>query len=265
VPSRTPILSDLVGVLRQFRAKDDEDVQIARGLARDLRLWVEGPASRLVNRPSTLELTTSLAAFDLKGLAGQEQLRAVVMLILSGIIWNLVMADPTAKKIVVFDEVWKFLESPASAQLIAELYRTSRKYHASILTISQSVEDFTTSQIAPALTQNSATVYLLRHRRGHDVVAEQFKLNARELHVFQALEMRRGEFTEALVLGGDHHFLARIVLSPLEYWIATTHPEDLELEKRERARRPALSRLALLEVLAEKYPQGARAPAREAA
>lgn len=256
--TQTPILSDLVEVLRHLRAEDDEDVAIAHGLARDLRVWVEGPAARLVNRQSTFELDTSLAAFDLKGLETQPHLQSVVMVILSGIIWNLVMKDATARKLVVFDEVWRLLESPASAQLIAELYRTSRKYRCSILTISQSVEDFTASSISQALTQNSATAYLLKHRRGHEVVAAQFKLNARELHVFQGLEMRRGEYTEALVLHGDHHFLGRVVLSPLEYWIATTHPADLALEERVSSEHPGLSRLELLGILASRHPRGAR-------
>ena len=254
---RTPLLEDLVRVLLSYKATDADDVATARSFARSLRVWTEGPAARLVNRPSTVELTTELAAFDLKGLETNPQLQAVVMLILSGIIWNLVMRDPTARKIVVFDEVWRLLEAPSSARLIAELYRTSRKYRASILTISQSVEDFTSSTIATALTNNSATVYLLKHRRGHEIVAQQFHLNSREEQVFRGLEMRRGEYTEALVLHGDHHFLARIVLSPLEYWIATSHGPDHELERRLAAEQPHLSRLDLLRLLAARFPHGA--------
>src|SRR5262249_52992329 len=87
---RTPILSDLTSVLRRFESADDEDVAIAQRLARDLRVWTDGPAARLVNRPSTIALTTDLAAFDLKGLEAQPDLQAVVLVILSGILWNLV-------------------------------------------------------------------------------------------------------------------------------------------------------------------------------
>ena len=203
-------------------------------------------------------LPASLAAFDLKGLEAHPHLQSVVMLILSGVIWNLVMRDPTAQKIVVFDEVWRLLDAPSSSQLIAELYRTSRKYRCSILTISQSVEDFTSSKIASALTQNSATAYLLKHQRCHDVVAAQFRLNDRERQVFQSLEMRRGEYTEALLLHGNQHLLIRIVLSPMEYWMATTHPPDLEAERRLSAEHPHRSRLELLRLLAERYPRGAQ-------
>jgi len=249
VPDRTPILTDFLEVLGTGPFEDADDVRHARNLWRQLRLWASGPAARLLNQSTGIRLTTGLAAFDLKGLDSDPHLKSVVMLILSGIIWNLVARDRRERKVVVFDECWKHLQTPAAAQLIAELYRTSRKYACSILTISQSVDDFVSSPIAPALTQNSHTVHLLRHQLGHDLVARTFRLNPREAHLFGSLEMRRGEYSEALVLHGDHHFLARIVLSPLEYWIATTHQPDLKLELTMRERHPRLSRLELLELL----------------
>jgi hypothetical protein len=181
------------------------------------------------------------------------------MLTLSGLIWNLVMKDRSQSKLVLFDEVWTHLMSPSSAQLIGELYRTTRKYNCSILTLSQSVEDFTASPIAPALVNNAATVYLLRHAKGHRKIAAELNLNAREQVVFESLEMRRGEYSEVLVLHGKRHFLSRVVLSPLEYWIATTYPPDLALESRYVAKYPTLSRLELLSKLAVRYPRGAQA------
>jgi len=259
VTDRTPLLSDLVAVLREADFDHEEDTAIARGLARSLRIWVDGPAARLVDRPTSIEIGARCAAFDLKGLEADGDLQSVVLLILSGMIWNLVMRDQTSRKIVVFDEVWRLLDSPSSARLLAELYRTSRKYRCSILSISQSVEDFTASSIASALINNSATVYLLKHRRGHDLVADQFRLNEREVSVFRSLEMRRGEYTEALVLYGDHHFLARVVLTPLEYWIATTHPADLAAEARMQERMPGASRVQVLSALARELPHGAEA------
>lgn len=70
--------------------------------------------------------------------------------------------------------------------------------------------------------------------------------------------MRRGEYTEALILHGEkHHFLARIVLSPLEYWITTSHPADQALERAIQRDQPHLSRLDQLRLLAARYPHGA--------
>lgn len=257
---RTPVLSDLVESLRVARWSESEDRKSAAALARALNAWTMRDDARFLNRPSTIALTdaTTCAAFDLKSIGDDAQLQSVVLLCLSTLIWQVVMRDKTTRKLVVFDEVWKFFETPTTAKLIGELYRTSRKYKAAVITISQSMQDFAASPIAAALMNNAATAYLLRHERAHEEIAREFHLNDRELAIFRGLEMRRGHYTEAFVRRGQkHHFLARVVLTPLEYWIATTHPPDLALEEQYRARHPELSRLALLTRLAERYPHGA--------
>jgi type IV secretory pathway VirB4 component len=255
----TPLLSDLVETLRTLRCAHAEDAQIARALVRGLSLWTTGHLARFFNRHSTIRLThaTRCAAFDLKGVGDDPQLQSVVLLCLSALIWNVVMRDRTERKLVVFDEVWRFFETPASAKLIAELYRTTRKYNASVLALSQSVQDFMSASISEALMNNAATLYMLKHATAHQEIAAELRLNARELAIFESLEMRRGHYTEALVFHGAHHFLARVVLTPLEYWIATTAPADLALEERYRATYGGLSRLQLLHKLAERYPHGA--------
>jgi len=266
VKSRPPLLGDLQAVLSSYTGDYEDDTAIARRFAGDLRTWVTGPAARIINRQSTIPLTTDLAAFDLKGVEGDPALRDVVMLTLAGIIWNLLDRQPRGRrKIVVFDEVWRFLMTPASAKLLEELYRTSRKYRASIVTISQSVEDFLGSSIATALINNSATCYFLRHQKGHEAVAQAFDLNEQELRHFRDLRMVRGKYSEALVLYGPRHFIARVMLSPLEYWIATTHPPDLQLEAQTAALHPRLSRLELLKYLASHHPAGAPVAADAAA
>ena len=256
--TEAPLLRDLARHLRETPYDDPDDERIARQLARRLRYWIEGPHAELLDRPSTVRLTSDFAAFDLKGLP--DDVRGPVVLILSAIIWNLVTRDPSEPKMVVFDEVWTLLDGRSSARLIEELYRTSRKYRCSILSISQSVDDFTGSSIAPALVNNSATSYLLRHRAGHEVIAQQFHLNERERALFEGLEMRRGEFSEILVLAGrEHHFVARVVLTPLEYWIATTHPSDRAAVASLRRKHPELDLFRALRLAARRWPMGIEA------
>jgi hypothetical protein len=183
-----------------------------------------------------------------------------VLLILSGTIWDLVKRDPTEKKVIIFDEVWKLLKSKTAQELIEELYRTSRKYRASVVSISQSVEDFVTSPIASALVSNSSTKYLLRHLSGHKAIADTFHLNSQELDLFHGLEMRRGEYSEVLVMAGEHHhFVSRVVLSPLEYWIATTHPPDLAFLALVTQDMPHASLSDVLIECAYRAPNGAEA------
>lgn len=260
--AHTPLLGEFVAYLATVSQdeswRDDEDRGIARQLAKRLGYWTQGAHGQLFNRPSTVQLTSLFAGFDLKGLS--DEVREPVVLILSGLIWNLVMKDASARKLVVFDEVWTLLSTPASAKLLEELYRTSRKYRCAILSISQSVDDFTGSSIAGALVNNSATAYLLRHRSGHAQIAEHFQLNPRERQVFEELEMRRGAYAELLMLAGAaHHFVARIALTPLEYWIATTHPADKAAHRALAAEHPHLGLLDTLHLCAQRWPRGVEA------
>lgn len=253
-----PILSDLQHRLQSTSWDDAEDTEIARKLARSLKRWTQGAHASLLNRPGSVNLSTGFAGFDLKGLA--DEVQAPVLLILSGTIWDLVKRDPTEKKVIIFDEVWKLLKSKTAQELIEELYRTSRKYRASVVSISQSVEDFVTSPIASALVSNSSTKYLLRHLSGHKAIADTFHLNSRELDLFHGLEMRRGEYSEVLVMAGEHHhFVSRVVLSPLEYWIATTHPPDLAFLALVTQDMPHASLSDVLIECAYRAPNGAEA------
>jgi hypothetical protein len=250
---RAPTLVDLKTALEEG-AWSAEDRPVAGRLARGLRLWTEGSAASLLSRPSNIRLTSDLVAFDLKGLP--KHVQPAVILILSAIIWNLVMRDRSERKVVVFDEVWTLLDDPASVRLLAELYRTARKYHASIVAISQSVEDLTKSDVATALVQNSHTRYLLKHEIGHAEVARVFGLNERELEVFRGLEKRHGEYSEVLVCAGARRTVARVVLTPLEYWMATTDPRDLAALGALSRRLAGASQAEILEVCASRWPRG---------
>ena len=147
---------------------------------------------------------------------------------------------------------------PKACELIEELYRTSRKYRTSLLTLSQSLEDFERSPIASALLANSATRYVLRHRSGHDALAERLHLTERGTAAFRSLTMRRGEYSEFLLqCGQNHQVVVRLALSPLEYWTTTTHPADLAHLDALASAHPDLSLFQRLELAATEAPKGA--------
>lgn len=253
-----PLLEDLAALLRTARFSDQATDALARGLAQDLDYWVQGPYQSLLNRPSTVALTTHFAGFDLDGVPAE--VLPTVVLILSGMIWNAVTEDRSERKVVVFDEVWTLLSSPTSVALLEKLYRTARKWNAGILTISQAVSDFTGCAIADALVNNSETAYILRHNVGVEAAVETFKLNDTERKVLEGLESRHGEYSEVLVLSGqERHFLGRVVLTPLEYWVATTHPPDLAALAKVQAAHPDAPLLEQLQICAARYPHGAPA------
>jgi hypothetical protein len=63
---------------------------------------------------------------------------------------------------------------------------------------------------------------------------------------------------ELFVKFGEKGAAARLEPTSLEYWIATTDPEDLKAETETREKNPSLKPLALLQLLANQFPKGKR-------
>ncbi|HEX5037916.1 MAG TPA: hypothetical protein VFX30_12225, partial [bacterium] len=70
------------------------------------------------------------------------------------------------------------------------------------------------------------------------------------------LTMRRGHFSEIFAAIGDDHFVLRIEPSPSEYWLCTTHPQDLAVEREFIEKNPTASVREIIEALANSYPRG---------
>ena len=61
-----------------------------------------------------------------------------------------------------------------------------------------------------------------------DQVKNVLKLNEQEIELISSLEQKRGEYSEVFLINNDKRGVLRVCPTPLEYWIATTHPADLE-------------------------------------
>jgi type IV secretory pathway VirB4 component len=251
-----PILGDVQQRLLGYEKydKDPEAGALARSMGKRLGIWCEGSYARLLNQKESIEPTASLVAFDLKGLEGQ--LQAVVLAILAGITWNRIQKNDR-KKLIVFDEVWTLLGDRSTARFIEELYRTARKYHCGILSISQSLQDFVSSPAAAAILANSIVRYVLRITDGLELIQEKFGLNDREMFLIRRLRREKGRFSELFLCFGDKRAVIRVEPSPEEYWVCTTHGEDRKMERKVEEEHPDWSALERLKLLAKEHPCGA--------
>src|SRR5690606_27033157 len=144
-------------------------------------------------------------------------------------------------------------------------YRKMRKFGVAMWMISQQFHDFESASSGRAIIGNSKLKLFLRHDSGHEDVIRSFELSPRAAQAFRNLELRKGHYSDFLLLYGKAVTSARLALSPLALWILTTDPADKELIAHAQAKNPSLSRLELLQHLAAMYPHGARAGARRRA
>jgi len=246
-----PRLSDLKNKLLE---NSDESIQ---KMGKILEPWCgDTPYGKFIDQKTNLNLDKKIVCFDLKGLENLPDLQAVCLFLITDLIWREVQKDKINQKFVIFDESWTLLDNDAGAKLIESVFRTFRKYMASAIAISQSIEDFADSKIAKAIFSCSSVKWILRQNTSRrELVQKVLSLNDREMDLIDSVTSKKGYFSEAFLISGDDKQVVKIESTPLEYWLSTTDPIDMK--KMDELKSEYSDNLSLFKHLAEKYPHGA--------
>ena len=230
-------------------------------ISKILAQWTgDSPFGQFLDRKTSMSLERRLICFDLKGLETHPDLQAACLFVITDLIWRSVQADRSSKKYLIFDECWRILETPAGASLVGDVFRTFRKYYASAIAISQTIDDFARSTVAHAIIPNSSVKWLMKQKGSNKENLKQILgLNDHELGVIDSLQQERGSFSEAFLMAGDRRSVVRIESTALEYWIATTDPRDLAQVDIETQKEPETATIDILKRLAVRYPAGVAA------
>jgi conjugal transfer ATP-binding protein TraC len=259
----TPDFAAWTDALQAVAKEEPDGPTEASRIISQLSFWLEGPFGKALQRRVPRQDImgagghgASLQVWDLGAIADADT-QGVVLALLSGVIARSIKAGPT---VVVMDEVWALLRSASGAELVETLYRTVRKEGSSIWSISQSMNDYVGLPDAcrSAILNNSPMKVFLAHDAsevGH--VSETFKLNEREAHLLASLRLVPGRYSELLLFFGARRQVLCVTPTPTEYWLATSHPRDVEQEQQLQRLRPNASRFELLRELARRYPHGA--------
>ncbi len=220
----------------------------------------DSPFGKFVDERTNLELKSRIVCFDLKALESTPDLQAVCLFLITDLIWREVQRDRTSQKFVIFDECWALLEGGGST-FLGHVFRTFRKYRASAIAISQTMDDFAKSKAAAAILPNSSVKWILKQTGGNMAsLKETLLLNERETRLVENVTSKKGYYSEAFLVAGDEKQVVVVESTPLEYWLATTDPQDLKEFERLKKEHPDLSDGALLETLSKQYPRGASVP-----
>lgn len=221
ISGQAPILSDFEKVCK---ISDEPEL---RKIGKLLFSWIgDSPYGKLLDRRKEIEADSPIISFDLKGLSQYPDLQSVMILILTNFILDQVESDKKTSKRVLLDEAWELLQSQAAASFMEYAARTFRKTGSGITFITQGVEEIIKSPIGSAIMNNTATKVVMSQKGDLKPLETALKLNPREASLIQSLEQRKGIFSEAFLIEGDHRQVVRIYPSPLEYWISTSDAKD---------------------------------------
>jgi conjugal transfer ATP-binding protein TraC len=206
-----PLLSDLYSELH-----DLGQLQLCERLEK----YISGSLAGVFNSYTNIKLENRLVIFDIKDMP--ENLRQIMMLIISNFVQNQVKARPE-KRLLVIDEGWLLLEHEESARFISGLVRRARKYYLGVSIISQQANDFLHSEYGRAIASQSALRILMRQDTTtiKGVVSE-FNLSEYEQNFLLTCE--RGD---ALIIADQNHVAVKVIASEKEHPLITTNPAEV--------------------------------------
>ena len=158
---------------------------------------IGGPWGRLLDAEQERLGEASVQAFETEGLIGASSAAAVLAYLFHRIEGRL-DGSPT---MIIIDEGWLVLDSPAFAAQLREWLKTLRKKNASVIFATQSLADIETSAIAPAIIESCPTPIFLPNERAAEPqiarVYERFGLNDRQIEILSRATPKRDYYCQS--------------------------------------------------------------------
>jgi len=141
--------------------------------------------------------TNPVQAFETEGLTSSAAAPAVLSYLFHRIEGRL-DGSPT---LIIIDEGWLVLDSPAFAAQLREWLKTLRKKNASVVFATQSLADVETSNIAPAIVESCPTRIFLPNERAMEpqilAIYRRFGLNDRQIEILSRATPKRDYYCQS--------------------------------------------------------------------
>ncbi|WP_242128549.1 type IV secretion system protein TraC [Sphingobium sp. Sx8-8] len=177
----------------------------------------------------SFELSANLTVFELSDLSSREELRSVVLTAIMFMAQQMMRKlDRSIPKALLLDEAWQMLRGGAMADFIETYARTCRKYGASLVTATQSLNDYYKSAGSIAALENSDWFVILQHKpetiadfKKHD----RFEMDDYTDALLRSLKRNGFEYSDILIKGPETLAVGRLVLDPYSATLFSSSPK----------------------------------------
>ncbi len=187
-----------------------------------------------------IQLDNDFIAFEMAELKDKKDLQSVVLLVLMFIISKqMYYGNRKQKTALIIDEAWDLLQGGGSiGSFIEGFARRCRKYGGTLITGTQSIEDYYKNPGATAAINNSDWVCLLAQKPEAIIALEKSQkvvMNHEKERQLNSLRMSSGQYSEIMITNQDGYFIGRLILDPFSLALYSTKAEDVvqiqELQK----------------------------------
>jgi conjugal transfer ATP-binding protein TraC len=187
-----------------------------------------GTYGRFFQGEVSFELKADLTVFELSDLSSREELRSVVLTAIMFMASQMMRRiDRSIPKALLLDEAWQMLKGGSMADFIEAYARTCRKYGASLVTATQSLNDYYKSDGSKAALENSDWFMILQQKaetiadfKKHD----RFEMDDYTDALLRSLKRNGVEYSDVMIKGPDTLTVGRLVLDPYSGTVYSSSP-----------------------------------------
>jgi len=218
-------------VQQYFLQMDDSELMSnTKSMAKSITSYTTGGVfGKFFNHRNTLDVSKHMTVFELSPLEQKPELRGVILTALLFMADQKMVGNVARRDLAVIDEAHKHLGNPNVCDVLQGWARRLRKYNASLMLATQSATDFDISNDAKAIYENCGWKIVLKTSTAGVDAADQMRVFPDEYskRCARNITVSRGEYSEALILGGGTYSLGRLVLDPFSISLFTSTAEEV--------------------------------------
>lgn len=223
----------------------------------------EGTFGKFFLGEANLDLSADLTVFELSNLATREELRGVVLTSIMFIASQTMRRmDRAIPKALLIDEAWQMLRGGAMADFVETYSRTCRKYGASLITATQSINDYYKSDGSRAALENSDWFIILQQKAetiSDFRASDRFEMDNYTDALLRSLKRHGTDYSDLLIRGPETQTVCRLVLDRYSATLYSSSPDVFAAIESHVAR--GIPMPAAIEAVA--FPQDEREEMRE--
>lgn len=199
----------------------------------------EGAYGRFFVGKNNARFTNPFTVLELDELQGRKHLRQVVLLqLIFQIQREIYLGERDRKKLVVIDEAWDLLREGEVSIFMEHAYRKFRKYGASAIIATQSIDDLYENSVGKAIAANSANMLLLGQKNETiELVKEkkQLVLSPAGFNLLRSVHTEAGVYSGIFLYSESGQGVGRLIVSDFQKLLYSTDPVDVQAIKDKQA------------------------------
>lgn len=190
----------------------------------------KGIYRRFFNGPSNIDLSKPAVVVELEELKERKDLQAVVVqMVILQVTNQIYLGDRQTPSCLVLDEAWDMLRGKQSGVFIETAARRLRKYYGSLVTGTQSVNDFYATPGAQAAFENSDWMCLLSQKKESIAqlkVSGRLNMEGGLEETLKSVHTKQGQYAEIMITGPYGYALGRLILDPFSKLLYSTKADE---------------------------------------